>query len=548
MKVTPVGKSSASAFVRMIAGARPPEQRNLPSMLQEAARLHPDKPHLTIGERTMSFSQCRDRAAAVAGQLAARGIRPGDRVALMCRNRIEFVEFLMGCFWLRAIVVPINPALRGAQLVHVLGMSGTGLLVLDGGLIAHIAALAPITSLKEVWPLDPVPEGVANLDRLCIVGSPQHWQPNPPPVIAAGDPSAILFTSGTTGASKGALCPAAQFYWWAEYQTAAMTVESTSVLFNALPLHHINAINTVCQSLLTGARCVIGERFSATGFWRAAAESGATHTSLIGVMANFLIAQPPGEWDQAHRVGTLIASSVRADIWPAFAARFGVSRRVGGYGSTETNLVFNADDGWDVPGNMGFATEGFEVAVVDAQDQPVPAGTAGELVVRSQVPFVHFLCYWGNPDATLSTCRNLWFHTGDLVVRDTTGRFRFVGRLKESIRRRGENISAWEVEQSLLEHPAIADAAAFGVPCELSSEDVMAVIVVRPGASARPDEICAFLESRLARFAIPRYLELSDALPLTDTGKVNRSKLKERGLTAATWDREAVGGEPHVHR
>lgn len=169
--------------------------------------------------------------------------------------------------------------------------------------------------------------------------------------------------------------------------------------------------------MLTGASCVIGERFSATGFW------------------------------------------------PTFAARFGVSRRVGGYGSTETNLVFNADDGWDVPGNMGFATEGFEVAVVDAQDQPVPAGTAGELVVRSQVPFVHFLCYWGNP-----------------------------------------------------------------------------------GASPRPDEICAFLESRLARFAIPRYLELSDALPLTDTGKVNRSKLKERGLTAATWDREAVGGEPHVHR
>jgi len=532
--------SMQERYALMLREALPPDERSLPALIERAAARDPDKLNIRIGARTLTFGQTRERAAAVAGQLAARGIRPGDRVALMCRNRMEFIEFFAAAFWLRAIVVPVNPALRGAQLAHVFRLSGARLLVVDGDLFAPVAAMPVVDTLEEVWPLEAPPEashGNATTLPFRVVGAPEHSQPVERVRIGHGDPSAILFTSGTTGPAKGALCPAAQFYWWAEYQTAAMQVTRDSVMMNVLPLYHINAINTFVQSLLTGASCIIGERFSASTFWSTAAEHGVTHSSLIGSMANFLLAQPPSPEDRAHGLRTLIASSIRADYWLEIKQRFGVPQRVGGYGSTEMNLVFNADDGWETPGNMGFATAGFEVRVFDAEDNELPDGTPGEMVVRCAVPFATFLCYWGNPEATVNAFRNLWFHTGDLVVREAGGRFRFCGRLKESIRRSGENISSWEVEQALLEHPAIAEAAAFGVPSDVTGEEVMAALVWKPGMSADYAEVCQFLEAHLARFAIPRFLEAVDALPLTETGKINRARLAQRGVTATTWDR-----------
>lgn len=503
-------------------------------MLQDAADAHADRPHVTIGAHSLSFAQARDRAAAQAGRLAASGIGPGYRVALMCANRIEFLEMLYGCFWLGAIVVPINTALRGAQLAHAIRLSTPCVLVLDGALVGHLGALAALAGTFDVLALDgaSIPAGFSAF-KAAQRSSPLAHQPFEP-----GHPGAILFTSGTTGPSKGALCPMAQFYWWAQYQTAAMGVTADSVLYNPLPLFHINALNSATQSLLTGARCVIGERFSASRFWQEATQAGATHSAIIGAMADILLAQPDGPWDRAHAIRTVLASSVRADTWAALSGRFGIPRRVGGYGSTETNLVFNSDNGWEMQGNMGFVAEGFEAQVVDDQDNPVPDDSAGELVVRSKLPFAFALGYWGMPEATVSAWRNLWFHTGDRVVRDRTGRFRFVGRLKESIRRRGENISAWEVEQALLGHPAVAEAAVYGIDAELGDEEVMATLVIRPGATLNPDELISFLEPRLARFAIPRFIDTTDSLPLTDTGKIRRGELKERGITPTTWDRE----------
>jgi len=513
--------------------ALPPERRNVAAMLQDAAATHGDRVHVTIGARSLTFTQARNRAAAQAGRLVASGIARGDRVALMCGNRIEFLELLYGCFWLGVIVVPINTALRGAQLAHAIGLSDPRLLVVDGNLVGHLGALAGQADTLDLLALDgaEIPAGF----RASAV--PEHAEPTVQHPFEPGHPGAILFTSGTTGPSKGALCPVAQFYWWAQCQTDAMGVTADSVIYNPLPLFHINALNTVTQSLLTGARCTIGERFSASRFWQDATAAGATHSAIIGAMADILLAQAEGAFDRAHAVRTVLASSVRADTWAALSRRFGITRRVGGYGSTETNLVFNCDDGWEMQGNMGFVVDGFEAQVVDEQDNPVPDGTAGELVTRSHLPFAFALGYWGMPEATVSAWRNLWFHTGDRVVRDATGRYRFVGRLKESIRRRGENISAWEVEQALIGHPAIAEAAVYGVDGELG-EEVMATLVLQAGATLDPEELVAFLEPRLARFAIPRFIDTSDALPLTDTGKIRRGELKARGITATTWDRE----------
>jgi crotonobetaine/carnitine-CoA ligase len=526
--------SAASRFALIEQRAAAPFMQNLPAMIVRRAQECPDASHLTIGSQSISFGEARERAALHAGRLAEAGVRRGDRVAIMCGNRIEMIEMIYGCLWLGAIFVPVNTALRDAQLVHALSLSGASILILEGKHVEHLALIADRVKALKVACLDDamLPAGIRGLTL------PKTAHSLPEPTISPGDPAAILFTSGTTGPSKGALCPAAQFYWWAEYQTAAMRVDPVSVIYNALPLFHINALNSVSQSLLTGARCVIGTRFSASGFWLEAAQCGATHSAIIGAMADLMLAQPPNPNDRSHRIHTVLASSVRADTWVAVSQRFGITHRVGGYGSTETNLVFNSDDGWEQQGNMGFVTDGFEASVVDEFDIPVPDGTAGELLLRSRVPHAFALGYWGMHEATVNSWRNLWFHTGDRVIRNDDGRFRFVGRLKESIRRRGENISAWEVEQAILGFSGIAEVAVYGVPSALSDEEVMATLVMKPGLSMDFQALVRYLEPRLARFAIPRYFDVAESLPLTDTGKIRRGALVERGVQASTWDRE----------
>jgi crotonobetaine/carnitine-CoA ligase len=528
-----VHRHAGSRFASIAARAPTLATQNIPALLERMSADLPDHPHVTIGDRSLSFAQARGRAALMAGRLAAAGINRGDRVALMCGNRLEMVEWLYGCMWLGAIVVPVNTALRDAQLEHVLKLSGTKLLLIEGKHMEHLRLLVGRLPALSVHCLDDVevPTAFARRDF------PVDAAALPMPSIAPGDPAAILFTSGTTGPPKGALCPAAQFYWWAEYQTTAMRVQRESVIYNALPLFHINALNSVSQSLLTGAHCVIGERFSASRFWQEAAQHGATHSAIIGAMADLLLAQAPNPHDRAHQVHTVLASSVRADSWRSLADRFGIDNRVGGYGSTETNLVFNSDDGWETQGNMGFVTDGFEACVVDENDHPVPDGTPGELLLRSNIPFAFALGYWAMAEATVTSWRNLWFHTGDRVIRGNDGRYRFVGRLKESIRRRGENISAWEVEQALLGFPGIAEAAVYGVPSSMSDEEVMAMVVLKPGAVLDHAALIRHLEPRLARFAIPRFVDVATSLPLTDTGKIRRGELRERGVQPSTWDR-----------
>ncbi len=530
-------------FADVLSTALPPEVRNLPTLLERAAQRNPEKTLVRFDDNSWTRVQCRNLVARTAGMLKNAGIKPGDRVAIMVRNRLEFITAFVGCMWLGAIVVPINIALRGAQFAHALNLSQSRLLIIDGNLLEHLQLVPPTPHLTDVWSLDDV---ALPARKNCRVASiPPLGTPMPLRTIDHGEPAAILFTSGTTGPSKGATCPAAQFYWWGVYQSAAMLVKEDSVIFNSLPLFHINALNTFTQALTTGATCVLAERFSASQFWRRVCEVEATHIAIIGAMANILLAQPASDWDTRHRVSTLFASSVTADAWAAFSARFKVGRRVGGYGATESNLCFNSQGGWEVQGNMGLVTNGFEAAVFGESDLAVPDGTPGELVLRSNVPFAFALGYWGMPEATLSSFRNQWLHTGDRVVREPDGRFRFVGRLKESIRRRGENISAWEVEQAILTHDAIAQTAVFGIPSEFSGEEVMAAIVLKRGA-ARPahQDLIRHLEPRLARFAIPRYLEFVDELPLTDTGKIRRWDLRERGVTGATWDREHAAASP----
>jgi crotonobetaine/carnitine-CoA ligase len=284
---------------------------------------------------------------------------------------------------------------------------------------------------------------------------------------------------------------------------------------------------------------VIGPRFSASRFWQRAAAADATVTYLLGTMVSILASRAPTADDRSHRVRIALTPATPPEVWDTFRARFGVEL-VEGHGMTETNAVIGPRDGEQRPGWMGRVMPGFEAIVVDENDVPVPNGTAGELVMRARGPFAFASGSWRMPEATVAAWRNLWFHTGDRVVAED-GWLRFLDRMKDAIRRRGENISAWEVEQVLLQHERVESAAVIPVPFEFGEDEVMACLVPRAGARLDPIEVVRFCEPRLPHFAVPRYLEIVDSLPLTENGKVQKFLLRQRGLSSTTWDREAAG-------
>ena len=462
----------------------PLTEQTLPALLERQAQRYGDKPLLRMGTIERSFAGTRDATARAAGLLQAAGIERGDRVALMCENRIELLDLILGATWMGAIAVPLNTALRGEQLAHQLRNSGARVLAMDTALVEILAHAEGIDELEQVWALDGVPAEIpANL------GATVGELPPAADAVAAGDvgpgdTGAILYTSGTTGPSKGVCCPHAQFYWWGVLVGEMLEIGEDDVLYTVLPLFHTNALNAFVQALVAGATYELGPRFSASRFWGQVAASGATVTYLLGAMVNILMSRPDGPEDRAHTVRTALAPATPAARFDRFRERFGV-QLVEGYGSTETNCPIGESWRGQRPGWMGRVRKGFDARVVDDLDAEVGPGEPGELVLRSDHPFAFATGYFGMPEKTVESWRNLWFHTGDRVVRDEDGWFGFMDRLKDAIRRRGENISSFEVEHALLEHPAVASVAVFPVASELSEDEVAAAVILREGHTAR---------------------------------------------------------------
>ena len=515
----------------------PYASRTLPRILNLQAARYGDKPLIVSSSRSITYAEAPEIAARCAGRLAAAGVKAGDRIIAFLSNSTDLIELWFGAAWLGAVLAPINTGFRGAQLRHALTLADPVLIVTERGLLAHLRepdiGLQPGT---QIWVTDS--DAAAQPDD----GLPATSMPPPGEPLAAhgalpGDPVAILYTSGTSGPSKGVICPHAQFFWWGVHTGEALDITSDDVLFTVLPFFHTNALNTIWQALLAGATFTFGERFSASQFWVQARQAGATVTYLLGAMVFILLKSPPGAAERAHSIRVGLSPATSPELVEQFYQRFGI-RLMEGYGSTETNMVMSNLIGGYAPGTMGRVVPGFEVRIVDENDSEVAAGASGELVIRHSEPFSVGSGYFGNPEATAAAWRNLWFHTGDRVVRDDQGIYHFLDRIKDSIRRRGENISSWEVEQALLSHPDIKNTAVVGVPAEVGEEDVMAFIVPRDRNLPDPDAVIRYLEDRLARFAVPRYLQFVDELPLTENGKIKKYMLKEWGVSPATWDRD----------
>jgi carnitine-CoA ligase len=516
-----------------------PPDRTLPKMLTRRAEQFGDRPLVTAGNETWSYAQARDKAAHFAGTLAAAGVSVGDRVALVCSNRVAFMQVFLGCAWLGAVVVPINTASRGLQLQHILSNSGAKLLIVERDFLGNFGHVELATlPLQTIWMID-------GSSEMTVVGVPAQpmpalGNPCPPAALRPSELLAILYTSGTTGPSKGVCCPHAQYFWWGLNTAHLLGLRRGDVLHTTLPLFHTNALNTFFQALLLGNHVVYGRRFSASNFFHALCEHNASVTYLLGAMVPMLLAQKPHASERTHNTRIALAPGVPARFHAEFTERTGI-RLLDGYGSTETNFAIGTTIEHQRPGTMGPVSEGFEARVVDDEDNDVPNGEPGELVLRAHAPFAFATGYFGMPEKTVEAWRNLWFHTGDRVVREADGYFRFIDRLKDAIRRRGENVSAFEVEQVLLGHPAVANVAVFAVLSELAEDEIMAAIVAHPGQQVSELDLVRYCEPRLPYFAVPRYLEFVADLPTTENGKVQKYKLRLRGISERTWDRDAVG-------
>jgi carnitine-CoA ligase len=532
-----------------IAGANPlwlaeayaPVDRAISTALRRQAEALGDKTFLAFGEVAYSFADMADRAAAAGTLLRAAGIVAGDRVAILCGNRIEFLDLFLGCAWINAVAVPINHFARGPQLQHILSNSGARLLAVDAEAAPALAHIDPAAiALSEVWLLDPVDPAVLGQGGWTVGAMPPLGVGCDPAPVGPGDMAAIIYTSGTTGPSKGVCCPNAQFFWWGAHAIDILEIGAEDRLLTTLPLFHVNALCSVFQALLGGATLIVLNRFSASGFSESLRTHRATVTYLLGAMISILLSTDESARDGDHGVTRALAPGVSAGLGAEFARRFGIGT-IDGYGSTETNFVIGDRLSDGKPGSMGFVRPGFTAIVVDEADNEVPAGTPGELLIRSDIPFALSTGYFHLAEATVSAWRNLWFHTGDRVIRDADGRFQFMDRLKDAIRRRGENISAFEVEQVLLSHPAVAQSAVFPVKSDLGDDEVMAALVLREGETLSHAELLDFCKPRMTYFSVPRYVLFSDRLPMTENGKIQKYRLRELGVTAETWDREAAG-------
>jgi len=521
----------------------------IPAVLDEQAGKRPDQPFLHVSDEPITYAEMRARARAAAAALVALGIGPGDRVAIFMGTSPEWVATWFGCAYLGAVTVPVNGAYRGDFLANQLHDSGTKAVAVDASLAERLFAVAAdVPSLRTVLVRQDdesvtVPAAPAGVDvqPIEVLGTGDVGRLDDVPEPSWDQPGAIFFTSGTTGRSKGALVTQHYLLTAAQAMVDCWQLQPGEVVYGPLPLFHLSAVGTVLGPLLAGGTGVLEKTFSVTHTWDQVRRYGASGIALAGALVVMLWNLPATDRDRELPIRFLSAAPVPKDIYHAIEERYGC-KIVTVYGLSEAfPLALAGVDDDNPPGASGRANPLFDVRIVDEDDAPLPPGTVGEVVCRPRQPHVMFERYDGRPDATLDQLSNLWFHTGDLGSFDAAGNFTYADRKKDAMRRRGENISSFEVEQALLRHPAVAEVAAIGVPSELSEDDVMVCVVVRPGEALDLVPFMDFCCERLPYFAVPRYVDVRAGLPKNAVGRVLKHELRAQGLPDGAWDRDAAG-------
>jgi crotonobetaine/carnitine-CoA ligase len=519
----------------------------LPNLLRERAQELGDAPFLSfaVDEATLTYAEadrCTDQLAAGLGRL---GVAHGDRALVMLGNRVEFVLSWFALNRLGAFHAPMNTDYRGDFLEHLVNTAQAKVMILESRFVATVVASQQrMPLLEELVVVGPAFEGDSGRFRVHAFGDLLLDEPPPRIEVTPADVYAVLFTSGTTGRSKGALMPYAHGHLLTERNLELLDMDRDSLYISELPLFHINAHMTVYGALITGGRARMEERFSASRWLERLRTSGATHSSMLGVMVDFVMRQPPSEHDRDHSLRSVWSVPYLPELANRFRDRFGIERIVTSYGTTETGMVARrvADRSEDTSSGP-IATELYDVQIVDDQDEAVPQGEVGEIVVRTKLPWTITHGYFGMPERTVEAFRNLWFHTGDAGRIDEEGNLCFVDRLADRIRRRGENVASADVEHVLGEHALVAEVAVVAVSAdeEGGEDEIKACLVLSGSGELDPAEFWAWCEERLPYFAVPRYLEVLDGLPKTPTEKVLKIELRSSRPGTVVYDRGAVG-------
>ena len=536
-------------------GRAPWREWTLIHLLRRQAAAQRDRPFVRFEDgQAFTFRQLDAWTDALAGSLAALGVRAGDRVLGLVGNRAESIGMLFATVKLGAVWVPVNTGLRGAFLEHQLHNAEPCVVVLEDRLAANLrdvvaGPVAPEALVIVGDPVTPTPACLATARRLMFpelraLRAPADLELVTP---SPGDVTMIMYTSGTTGPSKGVLIPHGHCYLAGLGLAEATALTAADRYFVCMPLFHANALlMQFVGSLIAGAQVVVTERFRATSWLEEVRAAEATITNGLGVIPEFIFRQPPTDRDRDHRLRLMMAVPIAPEWGADFEKRFGVPF-MQGFGMTECNIVAYTRPGDDlVPGCAGYPlADWFEVGIADPHtDAPLPSGQTGEIVVRPKLPGCVMAGYFRMPEKTVEAWRNLWFHTGDAGRFDDLGRLHYVDRIKDCIRRRGENISSFEIEQVLNAHPAVAESAVVGIKVAGAGgeDEVKAYVVPAAGAPVDPVALLDWCAPRMPHFAVPRFVEVvTGELAKTPTGKLQKTPLREAGITAATWDRESVG-------
>ena len=547
--MTVAATSADAPAVRAQPGAPPVWAPGQPdtviAVLSRAVERSPDKLFLDFAGEGYTYSQIWDLSLRRAAGLDLLGIGPGDTVVCILDNNVDAVVCWFAANFLGAIWVPVNTALKGEYLRHQIGDAAAAVVLAESGYAQRVFDIADeLPDLRQLVvrgripelsaSSEPFPVSVTSLDAV----TPERGLSAP----VAADPAdlaMLIYTSGTTGPSKG--CMISHNYICNVARNTAAMRNPALTLWTPLPLFHLNAAGTsVLATAVNQTTVAIAERFSLSGFWPEIKRSGAQQVSILGIMIA-LIATMPDTTEMAECFGQIEhvgGAPWTPELIATWKRRFGV-RSAGNsvFGLTEASFITSNPHGREAPlGASGRRNDDFDVRIVDDADVEVPDGRPGEIIVRPRKPHVMFEGYWRRPEATMAVLRNLWFQTGDVGRFDPDGWFWFVDRKKDYLRRRGENISSYELERTFRAHPDIADVAVHAVPSDLTEDDVKVTAVRRDGTGLTEEQLCRWCLDKLPYFAVPRYIEFRPELPRNATGKVLKHQLRDEGVTPGTWD------------
>jgi len=509
------------------------------AVLARAVDTCPDRTFLDFSGTTYSYAQVWNLALRRAAGLAALGVDTGNTVVCILDNNVDAIVTWFAVNFLGAIWVPVNTALKGEYLRHQVDDAAAAVVVTESDYAQRVLDIAdgiPAVTHLVVRGTPPISARFTVLDLDAVTPSTGLTAPVE---VAPRDLAMLIYTSGTTGPSKG--CMISHNYVCNVAKNTAAMRNPEFTLWTPLPLFHLNAVGTsVLATAVNKSTVAIAPRFSLSGFWPEIKRSGARQVSILGVMITLIANMPDTPemkecYGQIEHVGGAPWTPELIQIWKE---RFGV-RSAGNsvFGLTEASFITSNPQGLEAPlGASGRRNDDFDVRLVDDDDNEVPVGQPGEIIVRPRKPHIMFEGYWRRPAETMAVMRNLWFHTGDIGRFDENGWFWFVDRKKDYLRRRGENISSYELERTFRSHPDVADVAVHAVPSAVTEDDVKVTAVLREGANLTEEELCRWCLDKLPYFAIPRYIEFRSELPRNATGKVLKYQLREEGVTPNTWD------------